>query len=56
MESRPFDAKQDFGRLQAFLAEMRQQVSQAAYYQFGDLLWGNHYASNAFYPDTNLRI
>ena len=56
MESRPFDAKQDFGRLQAFLAEMRQQVSQAAYYQFGDLLWRIHYASNAFDPATDLRI
>lgn len=53
---RPFDPQHDIPILQTFLAEMRDQVAQAAYYQFGDLMWRIHNAPNGFDPTTDLRI
>ena len=53
---RSFNPDDDVRRLQIFLAEMRRQVSQAAYFQFGDLLWRMHYWRNNFDPNADLRI
>lgn len=56
MRGRAFDRDGDIRRLQVFLVEMRNRVSQAAYFQFGDLLWRMHYWRNNFDPATDLRI
>ena len=56
MIGRAFDPQADIRKLQAFLAEMRHEVAQAAYFQFGDLMWRNHYAANGFEASTDLRI
>jgi mycothiol synthase len=53
---RAFVYERDIPRLQHFLARMRQQVGQAAYFQFGDLLWRIHYPANRFDPITDLPI
>lgn len=56
MIGRTFDPETDIRKLQAFLAEMRHEVAQAAYFQFGDLMWRMHYAANSFDASTDLRI
>ena len=56
MIERMFDPETDIRKLQAFLAEMRHEVAQAAYFQFGDLMWRMHYAANGFEASTDLRI
>ena len=53
---RAFVYERDIARLQRFLARMRQQVAQAAYFQFGDLLWRIHCPANRFDPATDLPI
>jgi len=56
LQRRAFVYERDVPRLQRFLARMRQQVAQAAYFQFGDLLWRIHYPANQFSPSTDLPI
>ena len=56
MNGRAFNKDVDIRHLQIFLAEMRHQVSQAAYFQLGDLLWRMHYWRNNFDPAMDLRI
>jgi GNAT superfamily N-acetyltransferase len=51
-----FDPHQDVKELQAFLAEMRRQVAQAAYFQFGDLVWRMSYAPNRFDQARDIRV
>lgn len=53
---RPFKPQRDFQNLQSFLAAMRRRVSQAAYFQFGDLLWRIHHYQTTFDPESDLRI
>ncbi len=56
LQRRAFVYERDVPRLQRFLARMRQRVGQAAYFQFGDLLWRIHYPINQFSPTTDLPI
>ncbi len=56
MVGRPFRKTEDVRSLQAFLAEMRHQVSQAAYFQFGDLVWRMHYPPNGFDATRDVRV
>ena len=51
-----FNPTTDIRNLQIFLAEMRDEVSQAGYFQFGDLMWRVHYAPNRFDGATDLQI
>ncbi len=56
LHGRAFSRATDIRKLQAFLAEMRDKVAQAGYFQFGDLMWRIHYAPNHFDAATDLRI
>lgn len=56
MAGRPFDGEIDLRRLQVFLVEMRRQVAQAAYFQWGDVLWRMYYGHNRFDPAADIRI
>lgn len=56
MGNRPFNPQKDIRTLQAFLAQMRGQVGQATYFQFGDLIWRIHYYKNGFNAAKDLRI
>lgn len=56
MHGRAFDRQKDIRKLQVFLAEMRHQVAQAAYFQFGDLMWRMHFLPNGFDGTTDIRI
>lgn len=56
MTYRAFEPEYDVPKLQAFLAEMRQRVGQANYFQFGDLIWRICYWRNEFNPATDLCI
>ncbi len=53
---RAFDKAEDMGKLQAFLAEMRHQVGQAAYFQWGDLLWRMYYGPSGFDETKDIRL
>ena len=56
MYGRAFHKQEDTRQLQVFLAEMRDRVAQAAYFQFGDLMWRMHYLPNGFDETTDIRI
>ena len=56
LQRQQFVYERDIPRLQRFLSRLRQQVGQAAYFQFGDLLWRIHYPANKFSPATDLAI
>jgi len=56
LQRRAFVYERDVPRLQRFLARKRQKVAQAAYFQFGDLLWRIHYPANQFNPASDLPI
>jgi len=56
MYRRSSGQENDVRSLQIFLAEMRKEVSQAGYFQFGDLMWRIHYPPNHFDWTTDLRI
>jgi GNAT superfamily N-acetyltransferase len=56
MQGRAFDKAEDMGKLQAFLVEMRHQVGQAAYFQWGDVLWRMHYGPNGFDETRDIRL
>lgn len=55
-EERAFNRAEDFSKFQRFLAEMRRQVAQAAYFQWGDLLWRMHFPPNGFDESRDIRI
>ena len=52
----PFNKQQDLRKLQHYLAQLRNEVDQAAYLQLGDLLWRIHYLPNRFDELKDLRI
>lgn len=56
MKGRAFNKEKDIRKLQIFLAEMRHQVAQAAYFQLGDLLWRMHYLTNGFDETKDIRL
>jgi hypothetical protein len=56
VKGRAFRKQQDIRKLQVFLAAMRHQVAQAAYFQFGDLMWRMSYGPNGFDEDQDLRL
>jgi GNAT superfamily N-acetyltransferase len=56
MRGRAFNKSEDMGKLQAFLVEMRHQVAQAAYFQWGDVLWRMHYGLNGFDVTKDIRL
>ncbi|MGC9349405.1 MAG: hypothetical protein ACP5JG_14800 [Anaerolineae bacterium] len=53
---RPLNSLDDLRRLQRFLVQMRHQVAQAAYFQFGDLIWRTYYPPNGFHVTRDVRI
>ncbi len=56
IRGRAFNKAEDMGKLQAFLVAMRHQVNQAAYFQWGDVLWRMHYGPNGFDETRDIRI
>jgi len=56
MYGRKFDRREDVRKLQVFLAEMRHQVAQAAYFQLGDLMWRMCYLPNGFDESRDIRV
>ncbi len=56
MYGRAFNRAEDMKKLQAFLVTMRHQVDQAAYFQWGDVMWRMHYRPNGFDETKDIRL
>lgn len=53
---RPLDKTNDIVKLQGFLAEMRNKISQAGYFHLGDLIYRMAKQSNRFDLEKDIRI
>ena len=56
MHGRAFNKQEDMRKLQAFLAEMRNQGAQAGTFQFGDLMYEMHHPLTGFEEEADIRI
>lgn len=54
--NRPYNKNQDLDRLQAFLAEMRAERTQASYFHIGDVLFRFYKKTNDFDIEKDIRV
>ena len=56
MHGRAFNRQEDIRKLQIFLAEMRNQGTQAGTFRFGDLMYEMHHPFTGFEEEADIRI